>query len=395
MRSADAVVVRPSEISPGGLTSALQSRFSDMALNDTAQLQSQLQALMGGEIVVERELGRGGMAAVFLGFDPALQRRVAIKLLLPEATVDVSVVERFLREGRTVASLDHPHVVRVLSVRSRQGTSAIVMQYVDGQSLDLVLERQEKLSLQAAGLILSQVASGLQHAHDRGVIHRDVKPANVLIDRDGRAVVTDFGIARRDDGSTPTKTGIVLGTVDYMSPEQRAGERVTPATDQYALGVMAFQLLTGRLPFIGNLGQTTYGHMTQPPPCLQSIRPELPDAMESLVQRMLAKAPEDRWPSLAEVGTVFGTLTPHTGTTRRQIADFSLERPRIDTPMMFRAIRAPAAEGESPIVEELTTTATFPSAAPSTAAPSALSVRTLVVGLTVVAAVVIAVLLLR
>lgn len=395
MRSADAVVVRPSEISPGGLTSALQSRFSDMALNDTAQLQSQLQALMGGEIVVERELGRGGMAAVFLGFDPALQRRVAIKLLLPEATVDVSVVERFLREGRTVASLDHPHVVRVLSVRSRQGTSAIVMQYVDGQSLDLVLERQEKLSLQAAGLILSQVASGLQHAHDRGVIHRDVKPANVLIDRDGRAVVTDFGIARRDDGSTPTKTGIVLGTVDYMSPEQRAGERVTPATDQYALGVMAFQLLTGRLPFIGNLGQTTYGHMTQPPPCLQSIRPELPDAMESLVQRMLAKAPEDRWPSLAEVGTVFGTLTPHTGTTTRQIADFSLERPRIDTPMMFRAIRAPAAEGESPIVEELTTTATFPSAAPSTAAPSALSVRTLVVGLTVVAAVVIAVLLLR
>jgi len=395
VRSADAVVVRPSEISPGGLTSALQSRFSDMALNDTAQLQSQLQALMGGEIVVERELGRGGMAAVFLGFDPALQRRVAIKLLLPEATVDVSVVERFLREGRTVASLDHPHVVRVLSVRSRQGTSAIVMQYVDGQSLDLVLERQEKLSLQAAGLILSQVASGLQHAHDRGVIHRDVKPANVLIDRDGRAVVTDFGIARRDDGSTPTKTGIVLGTVDYMSPEQRAGERVTPATDQYALGVMAFQLLTGRLPFIGNLGQTTYGHMTQPPPCLQSIRPELPDAMESLVQRMLAKAPEDRWPSLAEVGTVFGTLTPHTGTTTRQIADFSLERPRIDTPMMFRAIRAPAAEGESPIVEELTTTATFPSAAPSTAAPSALSVRTLVVGLTVVAAVVIAVLLLR
>jgi len=395
VRSADAVVVRPSEISPGGLTSALQSRFSDMALNDTAQLQSQLQALMGGEIVVERELGRGGMAAVFLGFDPALQRRVAIKLLLPEATVDVSVVERFLREGRTVASLDHPHVVRVLSVRSRQGTSAIVMQYVDGQSLDLVLERQEKLSLQAAGLILSQVASGLQHAHDRGVIHRDVKPANVLIDRDGRAVVTDFGIARRDDGSTPTKTGIVLGTVDYMSPEQRAGERVTPATDQYALGVMAFQLLTGRLPFIGNLGQTTYGHMTQPPPCLQSIRPELPDAMESLVQRMLSKAPEDRWPSLAEVGTVFGTLTPHTGTTTRQIADFSLERPRIDTPMMFRAIRAPAAEGESPIVEELTTTATFPSAAPSTAAPSALSVRTLVVGLTVVAAVVIAVLLLR
>lgn len=373
-----------------------------MTFNDTAQLQAQLQALVGGELLIERELGRGGMAAVFLGFDPALQRRVAIKLLLPEAIHDVSVVERFLREGRTIATLDHAHIVRVLSVRSSQGTSAIVMQYVDGQSLDVVLEQKGRLSIEAAGLILSQVASGLQHAHDRGVVHRDVKPANVLIDRDGRAIVTDFGIARRDDGSTPTKTGLVLGTVDYMSPEQRSGERVSPATDQYALGVMAFELLTGRLPFIGNIGQTTYGHMTQPPPLLQSVRPELPDAMEALVQRMLAKAPEDRWPSLNEVGRVFGTLTPHAGTTTRQIADLSLDRPRIDTPMVFRAIRVPAADGGSFEVDAMDTSssaATSSSSAHTKAAPQ--NYRTnfgkpaFVVGFVVVIVAVVAALLLR
>ena len=312
-----------------------------MAPNDSQALQAQLQALFGSELIVERELGRGGMAAVFLGFDPALQRRVAIKMLLPEVAADMSVIERFLREGRTVASLDHPHVVRVLAVRSRQGTSAIVMQFVDGRSLDVVLKEQGSLSIQAAGLILAHVAAGLQHAHDRGVIHRDVKPANVLIDRDGRAVVTDFGIARRDDGSTPTKTGFVLGTVDYMSPEQRSGERVTPATDQYALGVLAFELLTGRLPFVGNLATTIRGHMTEPPPRLQSIRPELSDDMEALVQRMLAKAPEDRWPSLAHVVAHFGALTPNVGSTTKQIADFSLTTPRIDTPVVFRAIKTP------------------------------------------------------
>jgi len=336
-----------------------------MAPNNSQALQAQLQELLGSEVVIERELGRGGMAAVFLGFDPALQRRVAVKMLLPEVATDLSVIERFLREGRTVASLDHPHVVRVLGVRSRQGTSAIVMQFVDGRSLDVVLKEQGGLSIQAAGLILAQVAAGLQHAHDRGVIHRDVKPANVLIDREGRAVVTDFGIARRDDGSALTRTGIVLGTADYMSPEQRAGERVSPATDQYALGVLAFELLTGRLPFIGDLATTTRGHMVLPPPALQSIRPDLPDDMETLVQRMLAKAPEDRWPSLADVVAHFGALTPNVGSTTRQIALFSENTPRIDTPVVFRAIRTPTSVSSVATPSAPPQETTLPSPTPS------------------------------
>lgn len=353
-----------------------------MSHGDAPRLQAQLQALFGAELVVERELGRGGMAVVFLAFDAALQRRVAVKMLLPEAIVDVSVVERFLREGRTVASLDHPHVVRVMSVRSHQGTSAIVMQYVDGPSLDVVLQQRGRLPIEEAGRILSQVAAGLQHAHDRGVIHRDVKPANVLIDRDGRAIVTDFGIARRDDGSTPTKTGFVLGTVDYMSPEQRAGERVSPATDQYALGVMAFELLTGRLPFVGDLGATTFGHMTQPPPPLQSIRPELPDVMEALVQRMLAKAPDDRWPSLAEVGAVFGGAGA-APTTRRTPAD-AASTPQSNTPVVIRAVRETPVESvpQPPITSG------------ESAAPPP-GVRGLVAGMVAIAVVVALVVLLR
>ncbi len=355
-----------------------------MSRDDSHRLQAQLQALFGSELLVERELGRGGMAVVFLAFDSALQRRVAVKMLLPEAIVDVSVVERFLREGRTVASLDHPHVVRVMSVRSHHGTSAIVMPYVDGPSLDVVLQQRGRLPIEEAGRILSQVAAGLQHAHDRGVVHRDVKPANVLMDRDGRAIVTDFGIARRDDGSTPTKTGFVLGTVDYMSPEQRAGERVSPATDQYALGVMAFELLTGRLPFVGDLGATTFGHMTQPPPRLQSIRPELPDAVETLVQRMLAKAPEDRWPTLAEVGVAFGGA--HSTTVARRTPVDTASTPQSNTPVVIRAVReTPTASVPQP-----------PLAAPPGDSPTSRPDRRgLVAGLVAIAVVVLLVVLFR
>ena len=314
------------------------SKFLCMTNEPSDHLRARLQALFSTELIIEQELGRGGMAAVFLAFDPALERRVAIKMLLPEIAGDQDVAERFLREGRTVASLQHPNVVSVYAVRSGRGTNAIVMQFVDGRSLDTVVSAQRLLPLQAAGLILSQVSAGLQHAHERGVIHRDVKPANVLISRDGRAVVSDFGIARRNDGSAATKTGMVLGTWDYMSPEQRSGERVMPATDQYALGVMAFELLTGTLPFTGDLGAVMRAHMLNTPPSLRGLRPEIPLAVEALVLRMLAKAPEDRWPTLNDAQRVLGALTPDTGSTTRQIAAYSKNVPRLDAPVTMRVV---------------------------------------------------------
>ena len=267
---------------------------------DTEALRTQLQALFGDELRIDRELGRGGMAAVFLAFEPALGRQVAVKLLLPTVSVHGDVVERFLREARTVAALQHPHIVTVYGVRSGGDAHAIVMQFVDGTSLDAVIATQGARPPAQAARMLSQVAAGLQHAHDRGVVHRDVKPANVLIDDQGNAYVSDFGIARRDDGGLVTRTGMVLGSLDYMSPEQRAGERVTAAADQYAFGVMAFEVFTGQLPFSGTLAEVIRGHMETPAPSMRAVVPELPPAVDALIARTLAKDPAHRWPSLVE-----------------------------------------------------------------------------------------------
>ncbi|WP_310572292.1 serine/threonine-protein kinase [Gemmatimonas sp.] len=267
---------------------------------DSEELRARLRTLFGSELRIDRELGRGGMAAVFLAFDPGLERQVAVKLLLPDVSVHGDVVERFLREARTVAALQHPHIVSVYGVRSRDDAHAILMQFVDGTSLDTVVaERGARPPAQAARL-LSQVAAGLQHAHDRGVVHRDVKPANVLVDDQGNAYVSDFGIARRNDAAIVTKTGLVLGSWDYMSPEQRAGERVTAAADQYAFGVMAFEVFTGRLPFPGTPAEVIRGHMETPAPSMRAVVPELTPAIDALIARMLAKDPADRWPSLVE-----------------------------------------------------------------------------------------------
>ncbi|MDQ8165202.1 MAG: protein kinase [Gemmatimonadota bacterium] len=289
-------------------------------------LRDKLRELFGGEIDIERELGRGGMAVVYAGFDTQLQRRVAVKVLLPEIANDRSMADRFLREARTVAALQHPHVVTVYSVRSRDGVDAIVMQFVEGRSLDAVLRDGRALPVPVAGMLLAQAAAGLQHAHDRGVIHRDVKPANVLIDADGRAIVSDFGIARRDHGPRTTETGLVVGTWAYMSPEQRTADALTPATDQYALGVMAFELLTGQLPYTGSPGEMLRAHMHDPPPSVRTLRPEVSPAVDALVQRMMAKLPGDRLSSLRDAERVFQSLVASEGKTTMQLAAFSRGR---------------------------------------------------------------------
>lgn len=275
---------------------------------DSEELRARLHTLFGSELRIDRELGRGGMAAVFLAYDPGLERQVAVKLLLPDVSVHTDVVERFLREARTVAALQHPHIVSVYGVRSRDDAHAIVMQFVDGTSLDTVVAEQGALAPVKAARMLSQVAAGLQHAHDRGVVHRDVKPANVLVDDQGNAFVSDFGIARRNDGAIVTRAGLVLGSWDYMSPEQRTGERVTPAADQYAFGVMAFEVFTGRLPFPGTPAEVIRGHMDTPAPSLRAVVPELTPAIDALIARMLAKDPADRWPSLVEARLRFDEL---------------------------------------------------------------------------------------
>jgi serine/threonine protein kinase len=299
-----------------GATAELPGAVSD-------DLRDRLQQLFGADLEFERELGRGGMGAVFSAFDPVLQRRVAVKALLPEVATDPGMAERFLGEARTVAALQHPHVVTVYAVRSGSGVHAIMMEFIEGRSLDAILRDRGQLPVPLAGMLLSHAAAGLQHAHDRGVIHRDVKPANVLIDHDGRAIVSDFGIARWESAPRLTDTGLVFGTWAYMSPEQRTGDALTPATDQYALGVMAFELLTGRLPFEGTVAEVLRAHMTAPPPSLRSIRADVPVALENLINRMLAKNPSERWPSLKEAERTFGTLVPNEGQMTLQLASYS------------------------------------------------------------------------
>jgi len=314
-------------------------------------IRDRVRTLFGTDLDIERELGRGGMAVVFAGFDPALQRRVAVKVLLPEIANDRSMADRFLREARTVASLQHPHVVTVYSVRSQDGVHAIVMQFVEGRSLDAVLREQERIPVHVAGMLLAQSAEGLQHAHDRGVIHRDVKPANVLIDRDGRAVVSDFGIARRDHGPRTTETGLVIGTWAYMSPEQRTADAISPATDQYALGVMAFELLTGRLPFNGSPAEMMTAHMHAPPPSLSAIRSDVPPSVEAVVHRMLAKQASDRFPSLKDAERAFRSLVPDEGKTTLQLAAFSQVRTRAGSQVVAAVARSvPAADRSAPTV---------------------------------------------
>ena len=286
-------------------------------------LAESVHALFGRELEIEREVGRGGMAVVYSAHDPALQRRVAVKVLLPHYAQDEEMAARFLREARTVAALQHPHVVSVYGVRSNSELSAIVMQFVEGRSLDVLLAEEPKLSTAVAGLLLGQAAAGLQHAHDRGVIHRDVKPANVLVDREGRAVMSDFGIALREGTTRLTDTGMVVGTMAYMSPEQRSGGVVGPAADQYALGVMAFQLFAGRMPFTGTLPEMMEQHLHAPPPPLGALRPDLASFVVNTVTRMLEKKPEARFKDLREPERVFRMLAPDEMATTRVLATMS------------------------------------------------------------------------
>ncbi|MBI3568620.1 MAG: protein kinase, partial [Gemmatimonadetes bacterium] len=299
-----------------------------------------LRELYKGEYEIDREIGRGGMAAVFAAFDPALQRRVAIKALLPGIAAERDMGERFLREARTVAALQHPHVVTVYGVRADDATQALAMQFVEGRSLDAALQERSPMPLPVGGLVLAQVAEGLQHAHDRGVVHRDVKPANVLLETDGRAVVSDFGIARREGVSRLTDTGMVVGTWAYMSPEQRNGEDVTAAADQYELGVMAFEVLAGRLPFVGTPSEMLRAHLYESSPSMRSLRPDIPAHVDATVLRMLEKSPAKRYPSLREPIRAFRTLVPDEKATTQLIAGLSLVQK-----MTTRVLAVPAAVG--------------------------------------------------
>jgi len=260
------------------------------------------QTTMDGRYRLLDLLGRGGMGEVYLARDEVLDREVAVKVLAERYSRDEEAVERFRREARSAAALSHPHIVPVHDLgETAGGAHYIVMEYVPGGTLKERILRGGPMDARTAAGISSQVAAALGAAHEGGVIHRDVKPENILFAGSGEAKVTDFGIARAASSPRLTEAGFALGTADYMSPEQALGEAVGPASDLYSLGVVLYQMLTGERPFEADSPlATAVKHANEPPPRLRRPEegdPAFPGGMDAVVSKLLAKDPGERYES--------------------------------------------------------------------------------------------------
>ena len=270
-----------------------------------------LQELLAGRYSIERELGRGGMGIVLLARDVALDRPVAIKLLPPHLASRPDERDRFLQEARTAAGLSHPNIVPIHLVEARGELVFFVMGFVDGETLRDRVERAGPLPPRLATKLLQEVAWALGYAHQRGVIHRDVKPDNILIERaTERALVTDFGIALgRGAAKSADGGGSITGTARYMSPEQACGEPVDARSDLYSLGATFFYALTGSAPFeAANMPAILAKHVYETAPLVQALRPEVPAKLAAVVERLLRKAPPERFQTGDDLARVAGEL---------------------------------------------------------------------------------------
>jgi len=261
-------------------------------------LDARLTAALADRYALERELGRGGMATVYLARDVRHERRVALKVMRPEIAVGLGA-ERFLREIRIAAQLSHPHILPLFDSGEAAGLLFYVMPYVEGESLRDRLVREKQLPLEEALRLGAEVAGALAHAHSRGVVHRDIKPENILLEG-GHARVADFGIARAvhaAGGETLTETGLAVGTPAYMSPEQAAGAKELDArSDIYSLGCVLYEMLGGEVPYLGTTPQSIFAKkMSGPPPLLSALRDTVSPELERVVEKALARSPADRW----------------------------------------------------------------------------------------------------
>jgi serine/threonine protein kinase len=255
-----------------------------------------------GRYIVERELGVGGMATVYLARDPYMKRQVAIKLLSQQMTADSLYYRFFQREAEVIAALEHPCIVPVFDFGLHGAQPYIVMRNMVGGSLQDRLKAGGKLELAQVSRIIGRVADGLDAAHARGVVHRDVKPSNILFDASDEAFLADFGIAKLMHQSTGETGGFVLGTPQYMSPEQITNSELDGRSDVYALGAVLFRSLAGRIPFSGSSGREIgKAHLTEPPPRVSDFRPDLQPAWDEIVSKAMAKQPADRYPRAGDL----------------------------------------------------------------------------------------------
>ncbi|HKS07675.1 MAG TPA: serine/threonine-protein kinase [Gemmatimonadaceae bacterium] len=268
---------------------------------------------VAAQFAVKRLIGRGGMGVVFLARDRRLERLVALKTLPPALANDSAVRERFLRETRTAGALAHPNIVPIYGADEVSGFVFFVMSYVDGDSLAALTRDRGRLDARTVAKYMRDVAAALTHAHERGVIHRDVKAENILIDRTtDRALVTDFGVARVAEATPLTETGQVLGTVHYVSPEQVSGEVVDARSDIYSLGVVGFYALTGRFPFEAEVASAVLvHHVTKAAPPVASVNRDVPTGLAAIIDRCLMKSPSHRYQSADELRAALESSMPN------------------------------------------------------------------------------------
>ena len=306
-------------------------------------LRQRLSRTLEGRYAVAEFLGAGGMAAVFRAQDLALERPVAIKVLPPHLSHDDHLVSRFQQEAKLAAKLDHPSIIPIYRVESENGLHYFVMKFVAGRSVDDLLAPGQALDTGVTMRVLIEAAGALGHAHRRGVVHRDVKPANIMLDEDERVILTDFGISKAiESAGGLTRTGIIVGTPHYMAPEQAMGLPVDGRADQYALACVGYQMLTGELPFPGDIAHSVlHRHIYEDVDPIASRRSDVPRAMAAALERALSKEPGDRFRSMDEFAAAIKggaagaraplrpVRTPHSGARPAIAPTVSLEGPTV------------------------------------------------------------------